>query len=263
MEITTSMIFFILFLIVISWVTVSAFRNKILFRMAFRNFLRKKGSSVVVIIGLMIGTAIISSSFTVGDTFNTLLASQVLDDMQGTDEVYGFQIPGTRETFEFPIEIYEDLRNSIIDDNSIDGMEPELRKSISVLNLDKNLVESRVTTAGILFNYTETFGKFMIDGSTINSLPEGNVLLNSDLAAEIEAASGNKLSFSFLNRTGNFTVFGILDSDGRGLSSVDVFMNLNELQDLLGMKGMINRIHISNEGEIISGMKRTEDVKKL
>ena len=263
MEFSTSILVFIFFLIILFWVLVSAVRNRVLFKMAYRNFMRKKGSSVVVIIGLMIGTAIISSSFTVGDTFNTLLASQVLDEMQGIDEVYAFGIPGTREILDFPIAVYNDLEASISGDDSIDGMEPELRKTLSVLNLDKNLVEPRVTTAGIQFDDVERFGEFYIDGDRTPSLPAGTVLVNPDLAEEIEARTGDRVAFSFLNRTGNFTVMGVLDPEERGLTEVDVFMNLHELQALLGLDGMVNRIHISNRGDFVSGMDRTENVKSL
>jgi hypothetical protein len=155
MEISMALIFFTLFLLVLLWIIISAFRNRILFKMAFRNFKRKKGSSVVIIIGLMVGTAIISSSFTVGDTFNTLLAQEIIDDLQGTDEVYVFQIPGSQETMDFPIEIYDELVIEIGESNSIDGIEPELRKSINILNVDKNLVEPRVIVAGITLDKSD------------------------------------------------------------------------------------------------------------
>jgi putative ABC transport system permease protein len=231
--------------------------------MAYRNFKRKKGSSVVIIIGLMVGTAIISSSFTVGDTFNTLLAQEIIDDLQGTDEVYVFQIPGSQETMDFPIEIYDELVIEIGESDSIDGIEPELRKSINILNVDKNLVEPRVIVAGITLDKSDEFGNLFIDGNKVESIPGNNVILNEDLATELEAEPGDTLKLTYLNSTGNFSVLGVLDLKERGYSTVELYMNLNELQTLLGLEGKINRIHISNLGDEISGMEKSSEVKDL
>ena len=263
MEISTALIFFILFLIILFWIIISALRNRVLVKMAFRNFLRKKGSSVVIIFGLMVGTAIISSSFTVGDSFNTLLAQQIIDDLQGTDEVYVFQIPGSQETLDFPVEIYNELVTKIGDSDSIDGMEPELRKSINILNIDKNLVEPRVTVSGITLDKNDEFGNLYINGKKVNSISSNNVILNKDLATELDADPGDTLKLTYLNMTGNFTVFGVFDLKERGFSSVQLYLNLNELQTLLALDEKINRIHISNLGDEITGMEKTKEVKDL
>jgi len=263
MEISTALIFFILFLVVLIWLIISSIRNKILFKMAFRNFLRKRGSSVVVIIGLMVGTAIISSSFTVGDSFNTLLALEIIDDLQGIDEVYVFQIPGSQETLDFPMDIYNELLDKIGSESSVDGIEPELRKRINILNIDKTLVEPRVTVAGITLDKSDEFGNLFVDGNKVTAIPNSNVILSKDLARELDAEAGNTLQLTFLNRTGNFSVFGILDLKERGYASVELYLNLNDLQTLLGLEGMINRIHISNQGDILTGMENTQEVKDL
>ena len=43
-------------------------RNPILVRMAFRNVLRRPGQGLLILAGLMLATAIISSAFTIGDS---------------------------------------------------------------------------------------------------------------------------------------------------------------------------------------------------
>jgi putative ABC transport system permease protein len=211
----------------------------------------------------MVGTAIISSSFTVGDSFNTLLAQDIIDDLQGIDEVYVFQIPGSQETMDFPVDVYYDLETQIGDDSSIDGMEPELRKKVNILNIDKILVEPRVIVAGIIFDQADTFGSLYVDGNKIGSIPDDNVIITEDLASELDANPGDRFQLTYLNRTGNFTVYGILELKGRGYSSVELYMNLADLQTLLGLEGKINRIHISNEGDELTGMENSDKVKKL
>ena len=46
-------------------ILILALTNRIIFKMAARNFARRKAQSVIVIAGLMIGTAIISSALVV------------------------------------------------------------------------------------------------------------------------------------------------------------------------------------------------------
>ena len=60
------MLFFVIILIAI--IAVLAVTNRIIFKMAVRNFTRRKLQSLIVVCGLMIGTAIISSSLVVQDT---------------------------------------------------------------------------------------------------------------------------------------------------------------------------------------------------
>jgi putative ABC transport system permease protein len=260
---TISIIFLIVFTLILLWIIISSLRNRILFKMAVRNFSRKKGSTVIIIIGLMVGTAIISSSFTVGDSFNTLLASEIIDDLQGIDEVYVFQIPGSQETLDFPIDVYYDLETKIGDDNSIDGMEPELRKKINILNIDKTLVEPRVEVAGITFDQSDEFGNLHVDGEKVSSIPDDNIIINKELTEELDAYPGDTFKLTYLNRTGNFTVWGILDLKDRGYSSVELYLNLEDLQILLGLEDKINRIHISNRGDKLTGMENTDEVKDL
>ncbi|UCE72868.1 MAG: ABC transporter permease [Methanomassiliicoccales archaeon] len=255
--------FLTLFSLILLWIIISSIRNRVLFKMALRNFLRKKSSTVIIIVGLMVGTAIISSSFTVGDSFNTLLASDIVDELQGTDEVYVFRIPGRQETLDFPIDIYYELAAEIGDDDSIDGMEPELRKDVNILNIDKTLVEPRVMVAGIIFNHSDEFGNLYINGDKVDSIPDDFVLINKELAEELDADPGDRLKLTYLNRTGNFTVQGVLDLKERGYSSVELYLNLEDLQVLLGLEDKINRIHISNRGDILTGMENADDVKDL
>ncbi|UCF07652.1 MAG: ABC transporter permease [Thermoplasmata archaeon] len=258
-----SITFLIVFSLILLWIIISSIRNRILFKMAVRNFTRKKGSTAIIIVGLMVGTAIISSSFTVGDTFNTLLASGIIDDLHGTDEVYVFRIPGSQENLDFPADIYYEMETKIGDDSSIDGMEPELRKEVNILNIDKTLVEPRVEVAGITLNRSDEFGNLYVDGNRVSSIPDGNVIISKELAEELDADSGDRFKLTSLNRTGNFTVWGVLDLRDRGFSSVGLYLNLDDLQTLLGLENRINRIHISNSGDKLSGMENADEVKDL
>ena len=49
-------------------VTILAIQKKVIFKMGIRNFWKRKGHALIVLGGLMIGTAILSASMITGDT---------------------------------------------------------------------------------------------------------------------------------------------------------------------------------------------------
>ena len=230
--------------------------------LAFRNFLRNKGSTVTVVMGLMVGTAIIMSSMAISDSFETVIAADVIDEYGGTDLVYGFQVEGSREEVEFPETLYRDIEAGLAGTDAVDGVAPELRKVLGVMNVAEGLVEPRASVSGVVFKDMGALGRFYVDGDEVSSIPGGGVLISEELAREAGAGPGDTLSLLFVNRTGEFTVQGVLDAEGRGLKSIMLWMNLAELQDLLGTPGVINEVHVSARGDVLGGMDRVGEVKE-
>jgi len=81
-------------LIFISLVLLDARRHMVLLTMALRNIVRKKGTTALVIGGLMVGTAIISSSLVVGNTMNNMVVKQVTNSLGEVDFAVGAQFNG-------------------------------------------------------------------------------------------------------------------------------------------------------------------------
>jgi len=52
-------------------VVVLAFKNKILFKMGVRNFSRRPKETVIVVVGLLVSTAVISGSFIAEEQLTT------------------------------------------------------------------------------------------------------------------------------------------------------------------------------------------------
>jgi putative ABC transport system permease protein len=259
METVTLML--IAFIAIVAGLAISALRNRIILTLAFRNFLRNKGSTVTVVMGLMVGTAIIMSSMAISDSFEIVIAADVIDEYGGTDLIYGFQVEGSREEVEFPVSVYEEMETGLAGSDAVDGMAPELRKVLGVMNMDEGLVEPRTSVSGFVFKDMEALGRFYVDGDQVSDLPEGEVLISEELARNVGAVPGDTLSLLFVNRTGEFTVEGVLDAEERGLKSIMLWMNLGELQDLLGIPDTINEVHVSAQGDVLGGMDRVGEVK--
>ena len=62
-------------------------RNPILVRMAIRNVLRRPGQSLLILAGLMLATAIISSAFTIGDSVTYSIKNNASSSLRSLDEL--------------------------------------------------------------------------------------------------------------------------------------------------------------------------------
>ena len=65
----------------------SLWRNPVLRRISFRNVNRKKGSAVLVVVGSMVGTALIAGSLVIGDTSRRLSRDMAYRHLGEVDEV--------------------------------------------------------------------------------------------------------------------------------------------------------------------------------
>src|SRR3970040_2379422 len=82
-------------------VGVLALRNRILFKLAVRNVGRRRGRSALIVVGLMLGTAIIAAALVTGDTMNNTIRSTAVDALGETTETIAPKgavddIPGAR-----------------------------------------------------------------------------------------------------------------------------------------------------------------------
>ena len=63
-----------------------ALRNRMLVRLAVRNVGRRRGRSALIVVGLMLGTAIIAAALVTGDTMNNTVRATAIEALGETDE---------------------------------------------------------------------------------------------------------------------------------------------------------------------------------
>ena len=68
-------------------VAVVAARNRIFFRLGIRNAERRPGRSALIVVGLMLGTAIIAAALATGDTMTQTIRSSAISSLGQTDEL--------------------------------------------------------------------------------------------------------------------------------------------------------------------------------
>src|SRR5439155_14609625 len=66
---------------------VLALRNRVFFRLGVRNVRRRPARSALIVVGLMLGTAIITAALATGDTMSHTIRSEAVSALGQTDEV--------------------------------------------------------------------------------------------------------------------------------------------------------------------------------
>ncbi len=132
-----------------------AIRDNVLVRMALRNVMRRPLRAILIVIGLMLATAIISSSFTTGDSITYSIKRNATDDLRSVDEV--IIVDDDSEVWEgvaLPDEFSEDIFQQVgpkleAATDIIDAVMPALLESTSVINLRSKQFEVEALLTGL------------------------------------------------------------------------------------------------------------------
>ena len=120
-----------------------ALTNRVIFKMAYRNFARRKAQSAIVVAGLMIGTAIISSSLVVGDTMRYLFENETYHSLGEVDEeIYGISPDGGLQYFD--MQLYRSVSENLSGVTGIQAVVPGLFAGASVQDMRTLLPEPGV-----------------------------------------------------------------------------------------------------------------------
>ncbi|MGQ9582782.1 MAG: ABC transporter permease [Thermoplasmatota archaeon] len=247
-----------------------ALSGRVVFKMAARNFARRRAQSAIVVAGLMVGTAIISASLVVGDTMRYIFEVETYRSLGEVDhEIYGTGPTG--ETLFFNESVYETVRERLEDVEGIEAVAPAVLTPVSVLNPRTRLAEPSVSLCGLssAVMRASAFGDLDGGGLYTDYLGPGEVVLNSRLAEGLEARRGDALTLTLgVPSTTrplakdiikiNCTVARIVQE--RGLygkanygQTKTLFLELQAAQELLRRPGQINYILVSDEGDMYGG----------
>ncbi|MEE9248818.1 MAG: FtsX-like permease family protein [Dehalococcoidia bacterium] len=248
-----------------------AVRNPILVRMAMRNVRRRPARGLLIIIGLMLATAIITSAFTTGDSITFSIKSNVTTSLHSLDEI--IRIDEDSEVWvgqplpeEFPQTIFQAIAPILDADPDIDGVLPVLVEQIAVVNLRSQQFEINALFSGLDPARAAAFDTlFDTEGRPIDlaSLGPNQVYIDKEGAEEIDALAGDTLGLALgPGNLSQMSVKAIVDGwyFKREGTEVVLLVSLSRAQSLLGMEGQLSAILISNLGDEFSGVDRTSAV---
>ena len=245
-------------LAVVGW----AGRKRFPLRIGVGNFFRRKTQVAIVVAGLLIGTAIVTSSFVIQRTFDYTIRSSVFRALDLVDETISVRTSdGSRVPFN--ISVYDTLVASLPAMLDVSALAPRIHLTGAAIDGRSGLFDPTVNLIG--FDAGRDLGSFTrADGSPWDGSGLGptEAAINEKLAAAIEASVGDRLTLIFGGPRGplNVTVAAVVKDIGRGAwnDGNDLFVPLPSMQSALGATDRINVILVANVGGVERGYLRSD-----
>src|SRR5438128_3174078 len=233
----------------------------LLARLAARNIGRRKSRVLIVVAGLLVGTAIISSSLVVGDTLGYIFLEDVYVRLGAVDEIVSNEFSG--QLFSFNETNYTQIAGDLAARSTpIDGIAPALVKTMPVRNVAGNKGNQQITVTGLNASDEAAFGPLTTTGGRsvdVDDLAAGEVYANGRAAADLNATAGQDLTLFYgtTNQTlVHVIVADIVRDEGKAAYGRDpiLFLDLRRAQAAFNEPGSINRIRVSNLGGVTDGV---------
>ena len=242
----------------------------LLARLAARNVGRRKIRVVIVLAGLLVGTAIISSSLVVGDTLSYIFVQDVYARLDAIDEVVRDDFGGS--LVPFPEAYFDTIvaRLSVLE-VPVDGIAPVLLKVMPVRNEAGNKGNQQITVLGLNASHEAGFGALTTTSGSrvdVDDLARAEVFLNERAAAELNATRGQNLTL-FYGTTSQTLVTArvaeVVRDEGKAAYERRpiVFMDLREAQSAFNETGRVSLIKVSNLGGVVDGVVHSADVSRV
>ena len=257
----------ILLIVIFTLVSFGSVRRFILFKMGTRNIPRRKGQSLLIVIGLMLSSIIIATSLGIGDTVRYSIRSVAVDSLGPVDEVIkgpGKQLFGD-EYFDYSEFIY--VQNISKDNSNIEQLIPYIQTMLPSSNDNKDIAESSMNIRGIDFSFSKQKTFENLDGEevSIDLLDSNNVFINYDAGKILKLQKGDTFQIYTKEGPNQFIVADVLKSGGLtgGSTYPYVTFRLDVLQKLLDKENKLTNIAVSNIGEGDKSLEYSDDVTKF
>ena len=239
---------------------VLALRHPILVKLGVRNVGRRRGRTALIVVGLMLGTTIVATALTTGDTMSHTIRGAAVATLGQTDELVsarGTEISlgtglGSATGIEyFDESVVDEIDRELAGTNLVDGITPAIIEQVAVQAPLQRQTEPRVTMFAADPERMTGFGTIVgSDGKAVSlrQLGRGQVFLNEDAAEELGVGPGDRLSVFAGGPALRITVKDVVDYEGAGTSDSALLMPLAEAQALMGRPGQVRHVLISNRG---------------
>jgi putative ABC transport system permease protein len=253
-----------------------AARNRVFLRLGVRNVSRRGARSALIVLGLMLGTAIIAAALATGDTMSSTIRSSAIASLGQADETISASsakaiLPGTDTGSAtgvryFPQTYFERIAHASAGSPLIDGLAPAIVEPVAVQDLTTRQNEPRVTLFASDARDLSRFGAIRAAGGRAVSLAQlapGELYLNRKAADELKARPGDALRVFAAGSAAPMRVRAIVSYDGAGTDKAALLLGLPAAQRLLGHPGEIKQVLVSNAGDSVSGARLTDRVVAL
>ncbi|MCS5536097.1 MAG: ABC transporter permease, partial [Candidatus Poseidoniales archaeon] len=237
-------------------------RHRILSVMARNNLVRRKRNTALVVVGLLVGSAIVTSSLVIGDSLDATMEEQFLAPLGDTDYYIRGNDPVTGLWTEWNETRAATVSDELLTWPNIDGVRPGIQLSASV-QFD-GLGEPMATWYAFDADYSSAGGFAPIGGSSgirYADIEPDKVVINEELATSISAVVGDRIEVHWMDvdlEVGivrdevNLTVQYIVSDVNTGHQNSReplLFTTLAQVQNITEKSNIITQIGIAVKGD--------------
>ena len=246
-------------------IAVLASRNFLLFKMGLRNLPRRPGQTLLIVLGLMLSTLIISAAFATGDTLSRSLRNSAFEVTGPIDHLILYDTAAGRAVEQrdavVPQRVADDLSAAFADDPDIQHFTRVVSDTVSAENITTSQFEPRVSLLGIDVDEVQALGGIPAlesDNIPLTELGEGKIILNESAAERLAASAGDRVRLRVLGHLHEFTVQAIA-ADTLLSGKVDItepqgaVLPLADAQAILDQPNRLSSIGISVRGDGLAG----------
>lgn len=236
-------------------------------RLAIRNAVRRPRETILVLLGSLLGTAIITGSFVVGETLEASIRRSAFTQLGPVDEVVQAPDAATAGRAEQAVAGLEDA--------PVDGVVPMLTlQAAAVRPGEDRRAEPRAQVMEVDFDAGRAFGGDAEATGLEGPTPSGDqAAIGRDLARTLEVEEGDTVEVLAYGRTRAFTVERVLPrlglagfKVGFGSESPNLFVAPGTIADLAadpppGAAPPVPLVLVSNLGGVEEGAELSADVE--
>jgi putative ABC transport system permease protein len=266
--------------VLVGWVML---RNRVMFFMGVRNIPRRRAQTILIIIGLMLSTVIISTAFSIGDTVDYSITNQAYSHLRSVDEIVqatasdqdsgdpfsGGGVQSVTSARPIPAETAQRLATQARTLDGVDGAVAVIRAPVAVSDARSGQTEPNVILAGVDPDGMQGFTSDIrsTDGRelSLGDLASGEIYVNKSAQNKLDILKGDSIQVFAAGRPTTFIVKEIVDDtvlSGDTMSvSRGMVVSLSTAQQILDRAGEVDFIAVSNTGGVRDGIDGSDKVK--
>ncbi len=188
-------------------------RNPLLIKMGIRNLTRRKTQTVLIVIGLMLSTLIISAAFATGDTVGYSVTNTVYDELGEADLLVVFDRDRAEPGQTMTDAEVQAVREMGANDPDVDAVTGLMQLDVPAINEDARLSEPLAILVGVdPATVDDLHGLTSPDGEQLSAsaLGPNQAFVSEDLVEEILVETGGTVSIRYQGGAHEFEVVGVV-----------------------------------------------------
>ena len=237
-----------------------ALRNRVLLKLGVRNLRRRRARTVLIVVGLMLGTTIIATALATGDTMSHSIRATATRQLGETDEIVAArgaaddisgELGAATGTGYFPQRTVIKVQRALAGKHLTDGVMGAIVEDVAVQAPVQRQTEPSVTLFASDPSRMNGFAPIRSIGSdavTLDQLGRGEVYLNKKGADALDVRAGDPLLVYVGVKPVRMRIRDVVRFDGSTTADSALLLPLADAQKLFDKPGLIEGIAISNRG---------------